>query len=128
MIEMDRNDSFGNTGSSSEENDLVGSRKRKLSEPDRVEIEDEENNLVGVTDTGSGAGSTASKGPMDQEEAGCTRGNTSSFVGASVLSHIHICCDACIIFSFSAMCSIFSSFSCSLCSLLVDGFCLQEAD
>ena len=43
MIEMDRNDPVVNTGRSSEENDLVGSRQRKWPEQDRAEIENEEN-------------------------------------------------------------------------------------
>ena len=43
MIEMDRNDPVVNTGRSSEEDDLVGSRQRKWPEQDRAEIENEEN-------------------------------------------------------------------------------------
>ena len=68
MIEIDQNDLVVvNTGSSSEENDLVGSRKRKLSEPDRAEIENEENKfVVGVTGTGL----------TDEEVASCRRVNT----------------------------------------------------
>ena len=54
MIEMDRNDPVVNTGRSSEENDLVGSRQRKWPEQDRAEIENEENDcVVGVTDKGA---------------------------------------------------------------------------
>ena len=70
MIEIDRNDPMvANTGSSSEvENDLVLSKKkRKLSEPDRAEIENEENKfVVGVTGTGL----------TDEEVASCRRVNT----------------------------------------------------
>ena len=71
MIEMDRNDPVVNTGRSSEENDLVGSRQRKWPEQDRAEIENEENKfVVGVTGTGTGTGLT------DEEVASCRRVNT----------------------------------------------------
>ncbi|CAD6257359.1 unnamed protein product [Miscanthus lutarioriparius] len=58
-----------NTGSSSKvENDLVGSRKRKRPEPDRSEIENEENDfVVGVSDTGNVAEQMQGNGPMDEE-------------------------------------------------------------
>jgi len=69
MIEMDRNDPVVNTGRSSEENDLVGSRQRKWPEQDRAEIENEENDcVVGVT---------------DKEVAACRHVNASFFVAAS---------------------------------------------
>ncbi|XP_066339723.1 uncharacterized protein [Miscanthus floridulus] len=69
MIEIDQNDLVVvNTGSSSEENDLVGSRKRKLSEPDQSEIENEENDfVVDVMDTGNGAEQTQGNGSTDEE-------------------------------------------------------------
>ncbi|XP_066339684.1 uncharacterized protein [Miscanthus floridulus] len=69
MIEIDQNDLVVvDTGSSSEENGLVGSRKRKLSEPDQPEIENEENDfVVDVMDTGNGAEQTQGNGSTDEE-------------------------------------------------------------
>ena len=49
MIEMDRNDPVVNTGRSSEENDLVGSRQRKWPEQDRAEKENEETIVLSVS-------------------------------------------------------------------------------
>lgn len=81
MIEIDQNDLVANTSRSSEENDLVGSsRKRKLSESelDQAKIENEENDFVaGVTNTGNGAEQTHSNGPKDEEVAACRHVNIS---------------------------------------------------
>jgi len=87
MIEIDQNDLVVvNTGSSSEENDLVGSRKRKLSEPDQSEIENEENDfVVDVMDTGNGAEQTQGNGSTDEEVAACTHVNTSFSCGCMIL-------------------------------------------
>jgi len=90
MIEMDGNDPVvANTGSSSKvENDLVGKRKRKLSESelDRVEIENEENEfVVGVTDTGNVAEQMQGNGPTDEEVPACSRMSTHLFRGCIVM-------------------------------------------
>jgi hypothetical protein len=90
MIEMDGNDPVvANTGSSSKvENDLVISRKRKLSESelDQVEIENEENELVvGVTDTGNVAEQKQSNGPTDEEVPAYRCISTNLFRGCIVM-------------------------------------------